>query len=230
MAPSTTTDRINDLTNKYEALLLQIEGLKKIVSDQAGTITTLKNKIEMFESTPAQTTAATLGEWNIIAGKPAIKTTVQLDMLNCMATEQKQRDKRQKNLVIFGLPSSAKTDATEKQADDVNAVQGLLEKLSIEKGKLVRCFRLKSRIPEKPAPVVVEMADATVRNQIVKVARRKFPGIFINPDLTEAQRHLDKKLRDECRRKNEPLSLKDNWSTAKHYYAIRNSEVVRIDK
>ncbi len=112
----------------------------------------------------------------------------------------------------------------------MNAVQGLLEKLSFEKGKVIKCFRLKSRIPEKPVPVVVEMADATVRNQIVKVARRKFPGIFINPDLTEAQRHLDKKLRDECRRKNEPLGLKDNWPTAKHYFVIRNSEVVRIDK
>ena len=62
------------------------------------------------------------------------------------------------------------------------------------------------------------------------MSRRKFTNIYVNPDLTEAQRSFDKQLRVECKQKNDPLNLKVNWGTARHYYAIRNNAVIRIDQ
>ena len=74
------------------------------------------------------------------------------------------------------------------------------------------------------------MTDVIIRNQTVKAARRKFANVYINPDWTVAQRRQDKILREELKKKNDPLNLKENWATATHYHIIRNDTVVRINK
>jgi hypothetical protein len=74
------------------------------------------------------------------------------------------------------------------------------------------------------------MTDTVARNNVIKAARRKFEGIYVNPDLTEAQRRNDRQLRDELKKKIELLDLKNNLATAGHYYVIRNNTVVKVEK
>ena len=151
-------------------------------------------------------------------------------MLNCVVLENKERDKREKNIVIFGIQASSKTEPNEIQTEDTDTITALLERVNISKDKIVRCFRLKSKDTSKPQPIIVEMINNKSRNEAVRLSRRQFENIYVNPDLTESQRNLDKQLREECRKKNEPLKLKDTWATAAHYFAIRNNVVVKIVK
>jgi hypothetical protein len=74
------------------------------------------------------------------------------------------------------------------------------------------------------------MKNNEVRNEFIKRSNRKFTNIYINPDLTESQRNLDKQLRDKCKNLNAPLNLKDNWESVTEYYAIRNNEVIKVNK
>nr|XP_047129682.1 uncharacterized protein LOC124809582 [Hydra vulgaris] len=136
-------------------------------------------------------------------------------MLNCVANENKDRMKRDKNLIVFGIPASTKKEPNEKQVDDENKIKELLTNVKINSDNIIKCFRLRSKDPNKPPPIIVETTDTVARNNIVKAAWRKFEGIYVNPDLTEAQRRQDRQLRDELKKKNEPLNLKNNWAKTK---------------
>ena len=98
----------------------------------------------------------------------------------------------------------------------------------MDKADVSRLFRLKSK--NGISPVIVEFKYKEVRNSFLKKSYRKFGNIYVNPDLTDAQRNLDKQLRDKCRELNKPLNLKDNWDNVKSYYVIRNNQVVKINK
>jgi len=220
---------ISELNNKYETLLKQVEALSKTVVEQTSTIIALTNRIQQLEENPAASSPTT-DAWSVVVGKKLNKTPAQLDMLNCVANENKDRMKRDKNLIVFGIPSSTKSEPNEKQLDDEKKIKELLTKVKINSENVVKCFRLRSKDPNKPPPIIVETTDTVTRNNIIKAARRKFEGIYVNPDLTEAQRRQDRQLRDELKNKNEPLDLKNNWATAGHYYVIRNNTVVKVEK
>ena len=100
--------------------------------------------------------------------------------------------------------------------------------MSIDKSVILRLFRIKSK--SGISPIKVELKDSVVRNEFIKKSHRKFKDIYVNPDLTESQRNLDKQLREKCRMLNEPLKLKENWVNAKEYWVIRNNDVIKINK
>jgi hypothetical protein len=53
----------------------------------------------------------------------------------------------------------------------------------------------------------------------------EFKNVYINPDLTEAERYKAKLLRDECKKQN-----LENSESLLYYYGIRNDRVVKIVK
>ncbi|XP_047123011.1 uncharacterized protein LOC124806291 [Hydra vulgaris] len=136
--------------------------------------------------------------------------------------------KRDKNLIVFGIPASTKKEPNEKQVDDENKIKELLTNVKINSDNIIKCFRLRSKDPNKPPPIIVETTYTVTRNNIVKAAQRKFEGIYVNPDLTEAQRRQDRQFRDELKKKNEPLNLINNWANASHYYVIQHKSFSTI--
>ncbi len=80
------------------------------------------------------------------------------------------------------------------------------------------------------SPIKVELKDSGIRNEFIKRTHRKINDFYVNPDLTESQRNLDKQLREERHKLNEPLNLKENWNNVTEYYVIRNNEVIKIRK
>nr|XP_047141009.1 uncharacterized protein LOC124816049 [Hydra vulgaris] len=63
-------------------------------------------------------------------------------------------EQREKNVIIFGLEESNKTDGADIKKNDENKVLDLLDQVSVDKLHMVRIFRLKSK--NGIAPVIVE--------------------------------------------------------------------------
>jgi hypothetical protein len=207
-----------------EALSDRLEKLEKLLTDKDIAISRLEERVKILEETG--TTIVNDKTWSTVVNRNKHKTQVQMNMLNTVAIESKERDKRERNVIIFGIKESSKTTTEEKKIDDSLEIQQLLSQVSIPNEKVIRCYRIRSRDTQKPGPLIVEMEDKKTRNEFLKMSHRKFQNVYVNPDLTEAQRDLDKKLRDEMKQKNAKL----DWDSCAFYYRIRNNEVVQINK
>ncbi len=218
-----------DMVNKQDMMDLET----KLRSEYDAKIDQLNLKIMALEkivnSLPKSViSSSTCEAWNLVVSKNKAKSQQQIDIINTVTKENKDRERRDKNVIIFGIKESTKTDITEKKADDLEEVQKLADNVHIVKDNIVRLFRIKSK--SGLSPIIVELKDSGIRNEFIKRTHRKFKDIYVNPDLTESQRNLDKQLREECHKLNEPLNLKENWNNVTEYYVIRNNEVIKIRK
>jgi len=149
-----------------------------------------------------------------------------------MADESKERYKKEKNVIIFGLKESAKESITDKKSDDAQEINKILEVLSLKNEKVEGNFRLKVRDTTKPKPLVLVLKDRETRNKFLQAARKlknseDHKSVFLGPDLTEAQRLQYRelvKIRDE---KNEKMS---SDMKARKIWCIRDNLVVQIDR
>ena len=69
--------------------------------------------------------------WSTITKRSGKKSPEQLKVINVMADESKERYKKEKNVIIFGLKESAKESITDKKSDDAQEIIKILEVLSL---------------------------------------------------------------------------------------------------
>jgi hypothetical protein len=229
---------VKELSSTVAALTKAIEALTTKCNAQSETITLLvaKNteleaRVNALETNAPNVAHSILGDekaWNVVAGKNIKKTQMQVDIINTAAKETQERHRREKNVVIFGLKISTKVTTEERKIDDETELNNVLDAIGFEKAKAIKTYRLKSRDPTRPAPLVVELNTTSDRNILLKAAmtnRSNIKDIYINPDLTEAERNLSFQLRAERKALTAKLE-----PTAPFYWGIRNDKVVKIPK
>ena len=134
--------------------------------------------------------------------------------------ERTDIERRKLNLIVFNLPeiddpTNTAWDLPEKITKDIESVTKILEeelKIEIEHEELVIDARrlggkAKETEPGKkpnPRPLKIVFKDMAKKREVLSAAKnlRKSANpiankLFINPDLTEAQRKLDKELREK---------------------------------
>lgn len=118
-------------------------------------------------------------------------------------SEQKERDRRRKNLIVFGAPVSSKETAEAQIADDKSFIESTFNAFKVDLKK-IKSFRRFKQNPtsNRPPPILVQLENEHDRLAILKVSKDlrkigKFSNVFINPDMTEAERVLDKKRRED---------------------------------
>ena len=143
--------------------------------------------------------------------------------------ETKEQIEKEKNIIIHGLNESTKTTDTDIKSDDKNELDKILFAMKFDKQDKIKSFyRLKTN--SKPSPLIVAFENISTRNYALKqsknLAYTEFKKkVFINPDMTEAQRINFKRLWLERNEKNDKNDDKDNY-----YYGIRNDKVVKLAK
>ena len=210
---------------------------KAYKSEQEAIITDLRNLIEKLRSDNDRLNER-VNELENSKIPPSIqndtwasklkKTPHQMEIINIMANETKERDKRENNLVIFGLKESALSDKSQAIAEDKQNIELIIQKLNV-KVNIKNVIKLKSNNGYK-APYVVILNDKSERNSVLKKAKelkkdKTYENVFINPDLTESERYKSKLLREECKKRNNDNIEKDDY-----YFGIRNDKVIRIKK
>ena len=128
-------------------------------------------------------------------------------------------DRRKLNLIVYNLPEAKSDkdtvwDNPEKVEDDIARISEIISsELQIkmtETGKITNALRLgrtktnSSGDKSGPRPMKIVFSDISMKRQVLSAAKRLrdsdndiAKGLFINPDLTEAQRKRDKDLREE---------------------------------
>ena len=150
-----------------------------------------------------------------------------MNIINSLTSETKEREKRENNIVIFGVAASTNADPKTQKAENTKAIKKVIDRLHVNVS-IENVIKLKSKIG-KDAPFIVILKDRNERNAILKKAKelrdsKEYENVFINPDQTQAERFKAKQLRDECKEKNK--ENRENES----YYGIRNDKVVRLRK
>jgi hypothetical protein len=168
-----------------------------------------------------------------------------MNIINSVAKESKEREKRENNVVIFGVVASTNTDQKKEKEENKIAINKVLNKLQI-RVNIENIIKLKSKSDkdneekrdeenkvkskDKEATFKVVLKDREERDLILKKAKelrdsKEYGNLFINPYQTQAERYKSKLLRDEPKEKNA-----DNKEKDKYYYGIRNDKVVKIFK
>jgi hypothetical protein len=57
--------------------------------------------------------SSTCEGWNLVVSKNKAKSQQQIDIINTVTKENKDRERRDKNVIIFGITESTKTDIPE---------------------------------------------------------------------------------------------------------------------
>lgn len=141
--------------------------------------------------------------------------------------ERRQKEKRAKTIVIFGLKRNDDRKIDEQQAID------LIGALSVPREKINRVTRLLSKQPSlssRPPPVLVEFNADSTRDSALKATRNlkgkdMYNGVTISPDLTPNERAGLKREQAICDQLN-----KDLPGDSPFIWRVRNGERAKIDK
>ena len=139
-----------------------------------------------------------------------------------------KRERRKKNVIIYGIPESKKEFLTDKKADDREKFKEILNVIGTSNFSPVYVRRLKSKDITKPSPIINELSDVSFRNPLLLAAKRLrekegYKSIYISPDLTEAQRSLDYDLRKKRNEANSTLAEDSPFR-----YGTHENQLVKI--
>ena len=132
-----------------------------------------------------------------------------IDMkLDDMKEEQKEKDKRQNNVILYNVPE--KLEGT----NDKEVVENLiLEELGVREAKVEEITRLGTG--NEPRPILLKLNDAQTQRKVLNKAKllRDARNIYIAPDKTikerEKYRDLQKELRERKERSQTDLIIRD---------------------
>ncbi|ESN92775.1 hypothetical protein HELRODRAFT_164888 [Helobdella robusta] len=181
-------DRVKQLEAKDKENLLEIVTLKHDLES------TKKEAAKLNVNTQSWVDVVTRGTKN------AKNPVEQLMMANTTISELQEREKRKKNIIIYGVPESSAPNPTDKRTEDEAKTKKIMKVVDKVNIKAAYSKRLRSKDTTKPSPLLVDLTDASLRNPVLLAAKKfrdveGFKSVYISPDLTEAERQLDYKLR-----------------------------------
>ena len=194
----------------FEALEKRVSALEKAIKAKDDQLTEKNQKIEeLIEKLEDKNCNDEKGNeelWtDVVKGKQKRKSINQLNLINAVAKESKERKMREKNVIIFGLAASTNKNKDNAFDEDKKNVITIFNKIDANVN-IEHIINLKTRNENQP-PFIVVLKDKHERNKVLKSSKvlkddDSFSKVFINPDLTEAERHKAKLLKEECHRMN----------------------------
>ena len=125
---------------------------------------------------------------------------------NCsiIADEMNQRELKKNNLVIFGLPERVDGSVSDRRQNDMMKCAELFEALGCSNAAIEKATRLGKERSDNKRLLRVTLSNTKDKYELLKQSRilrrhAKFNGVYLQPDLTFAQRQADFDLRRELR-------------------------------
>ena len=131
------------------------------------------------------------------------------------------RERRKCNVVIYNAPESKAEGLSMQKKDDVSFVNELCERLGIPLVEIIDIACLSSKSSSKNCLLRVKCCNLKQRQQLLMNTRKlrkfeEFKNVYVNPDLTQAERLAHKELRQELtqRRANGEKDINISWALA----------------
>jgi hypothetical protein len=193
------------------------------------------NNVEMTES--AQISNKELSMWSTkVKGKARNEEDKELQQqqhkaLSVITTEMKEQEKKRKNIVIFNMKESKKVNVAEAKKEDEEVVGMIFSTIGVDstiQAKKVTRYSKSKADPNKVPIVVIELEDEQTRNKVLYAAKalkssQEFKNVYLNADMTQAERSKFNELRILRDNKNREEKEKNKFR-----WAIRDGEVKKF--
>ena len=233
--PSNTTDFNKQLKEWIGNVCMVVVELNKKVENLESDKNQLKQQIEVLkkENGESANSEINVNNWANVVSKDKKKPVQQLVVVNAAINEQREREKRRKNVVVYGVKELAVSDTEntektleQKEKHDKETVQNILAKIEV-KIKPVFVKRMNGK-EGRPGPILVGLPEVSDRNPTLLASKKlkempEFENVYISPDLTEAERHEDYLLR---KKRNDMNDARPPGSSFR--YAIRANNIVKL--
>ena len=184
-------------SSKSEILI----GVKKEIEKMTGIIESLSNRVAQLE----MSNDVLQMKLKHIEEKHS-NFSIPNEVTNSICHEISLRKRKEKCLVISGLPEPSSGSVASKIESDEENVIAIADSLGIHDISVSNITRLGRPNTNKPRLLRFMCSDATTRTEFLRKARnlRNFPSYaktFVSPDLTKLQLLEAKQLRDELKRR-----------------------------
>lgn len=190
----------------------EVEELKKLVASLASELNSVKLQMQELKeqhannnfSTEAQSSSTTE---NLSIGPPPTQPsqTLNLDIHSIISTilsKEREKDKRQLNLIVHQLTESTKEDPQSRKTEDIHVSSKLIQKYLGIPVTITNAIRLGSR-GDKPRLLKISVSSkrekGLVLKNCVKLWNKNHPAdiqrVYITPDLTPKEQQENKALR-----------------------------------
>ena len=132
--------------------------------------------------------------------------------------EERERQNRRKNIIVFGLPESDKPEPETRREEDIWKMVGLCRnicKIDITSWDVRKAVRLGKATQNNERPLLITMDEETKKQEIflnlikIRDAERPFNKVVMTHDLTVRQREELKELIKEAHEKEQQ---DETWS------------------
>jgi len=234
-----TQDTLDLTIERMDKLQKDFNDYKKIndpdaLSARIDTISTKNANLKTSTAESAAKSSLLQSPWSSFKFKPVAidsqNTQIVCDLHNAVAEEQSERESRESNLLIFGLPECESSSEEERQEKSKLSANEVLTVLGVDMNKIKSYHRFRKSNSSKPSIIKLQLQNPSDRFTIIKKAKElrlkgeSYSKVFINFDLTFAQRNLRRQLVTDFKEKN-----RTNSSTDK-IYVIRDNAIKLITK
>ena len=144
--------------DQLNAQNILIEELRQQIADLKEKAASLEKKQESYEQ-KAKNNISEATTWAKVLSSETKKNEYHTNVLNVVGIEQKERKKKERSVMVFGLPASTASTSEAKQKEDQTKLNDLFNSLQLyeklgEQIEKVQRFKTLSD-PDKIAPIQV---------------------------------------------------------------------------
>ena len=220
----------------------------EILTEKVDILTKLSGRIDIIESVihQKQSNISGASETSVITSEPDITcipktqwTTVinkslknlktpekmpkqQIEVINSVMSEQMDREKRKKNVLVFGL----ETKGEDKNGSELmTKINQIFHSIGLDPKIILRARRFRAKENGAVPPVFIQLKEEVDRNTVLSAARSKKlnEGVYLKPDLTEAERELEKQLR----KRRDELNVEAEEGRQPFRWVIRGENIIK---
>lgn len=196
-------------TELTTAFMTEINNLRSAIVDQTAELRTLKEiivsqekKIDALNKQPTLKESA----WK--------ETSVIQNSLREIIDEEKEREDKKDNLILFNLPECSSNVESDIDSDNLKEVQELFKIMNINTDMLPKSMKRIGKKPNfsgKPRALIITLKDEKYKGKIFTECKkiRELPdnhtyhNVHIKNDLTKLQQEEEKLLFAELKRRRE---------------------------
>ncbi len=192
----------------------KIEALEKRVESVEADIQTKASK-EQVQQLEERVKKIETKQEDPIAGTSGVTTSDIESKLKEHASEQKERERRTNNIVVFNMPEppDSITPAERMNRDNEHFLKVTKEvcKVDIKKGEIKKSFRLGKRASDKTRPLIIKLKDIEKKKKLflslkyLRDHKGRYEDVRIAHDLTKTQRAEQKQMIDKAKEMDKEL-------------------------
>ncbi|CAH2103807.1 unnamed protein product [Euphydryas editha] len=182
---------INDIKSSTSSMLAEQSSIKRDMTRLEQSLSLGENKIKVLES-----------DLNKLKHSSQVtKLENQLCLGEQIIQEVQNRNNREKNIIIVGLPELTSSKTEESMAKDEADVLNIITSLCADIPKPVKIFRIGKRNPGKNRSIKVCFDKFGPAKQLLRNKIKLSNGIKMYSDRTPAQYNYLKSLQEEIKRR-----------------------------